>query len=284
MQRVSVLYQWALAALLMSVNVSACAAERYGNEASTGPREILKVGILSRVADKLGSRDYYFETELPYRVFREVGFEARISNYNYPRLVRSLNQGLLDVGPIFRFGGKFLTPEKPDFSCADRAHLGLPLIISKLVNNDEIPNVLSASDLDKYSIGYFRSLEKDIDPFINRPNFKPANNVSSLFKMLKGARIDMVLADFVITQSLSRELKIETKEVFKAGVLEVFMCASHKQREPEMAKKLANSYGEALRELQESGELKAFLLAKGLTLYEDLFLPEPQKILLQTDS
>jgi len=270
-------YQWALIALLTCTHVSMCFAEAYDNEGLTLPRENLKVGILSRVADKLSGRDYYFETELPYRVFREVGFEAQISNYNYPRLVRSLNQGLIDVGPIFRFGGKFLTPENPEFSCADQAHLGLPLIISKLVDNNEIPNELSASDLNNYSIGYFRSLEKGIDPFIDRPNFKPANNVSSLFKMLKAKRIDMVFADFVITQSLSRELKIETQEVFKAGFLEVFMCASHKQRAPKLAKKLANSYAEALGKLQDSGELKAFLAAKGLVLYEDLFLPRPQQ-------
>jgi len=263
--------------LLMCVDVSVCFAESHDIDGLSLPRENLKVGILSRVADKLGRRDYYFETELPRMVFQEVGFEAQISNYNYPRLVRSLNQGLIDIGPIFRYNDKFLTPENPDFTCADQAHLGLPLIISKLANNDEIPDELSAADLNKYNIGYFRSLEKGIDPFINRPNFKPANNVSSLFKMLKGARIDMVFADFVITQSLSRELNIETKEVFKAGFLEVFMCASHQRREPKMAKNLANSYAEALRKLQGSGELKAFLAAKGLTLYEDLFLPRPQQ-------
>jgi len=277
MQRINERFQRVLIALLMCTNVSVCFAEPYDNDGLSVPRENLKVGILSRVADKLGRRDYYFETELPRMVFREVGFEAQISNYNYPRLVRSLNQGLIDVGPIFRFNGKFLTPEDPNFTCADGAHLGLPLIISKLVNNNKIPDELSASDLNKYSIGYFRSLGKGIDPFINRPNFKPANNVSSLFKMLRGERIDMVLADFVITQSLSRELNIETKEVFKAGFLEVFMCASHKQRTPEVAKKLANGYAEALRKLQGSGELKAFLAAKGLTLYEDLFLPRPQQ-------
>lgn len=275
MQRVSGPFKWILVALLMCADVAMCLAEPDAYKASEIQRPILNVGILSRVADKLATRDYYFETELPSMVFREAGFEARFTNYNYPRLVRSLNQGLIDAGSIFRFGGNFLSPEEANFSCADQAHLGLPLVISKLADNNEIPNELGAPDLNKYSIGYFRSLGSDVDPFIDRPNFKPANNVTSLFKMLKGGRIDMVLADFVITQSLSRELNIDTKEVFKAGFLEVFMCVSHKQREPKTAKILANAYGEALRKLQEGGELKAFLLAKGLMPYEKLFLPKP---------
>lgn len=235
----------------------------------------LQVGILSRVADRQQDRDYYFETELPRMVFREIGLETTFQIFNYPRLVKTLNLGIVDAGSIFRFNGKFLSPNAPQFSCADQPYLGLPLIISKLSSNKDIPDQLNTPDLDNFSIGYFRSLGKDIDPFIDRPNFKPANNVSTLFKMLKSRHIDMVLADIAITKSLSRELGITTTEVFKAGFLEVFMCISHKNFTRAEAKELANDYQHALTKLYQDGVISGFLESKDLAYYQDLLLPSP---------
>mgnify|MGYP002148391925 CR=1 FL=1 len=233
--------------------------------------------MLSRLSSDQSPADKALAIELPRKIFSEMGAKTTFHSYNYPRLMRNLDRGIVDAGAVFRFNGKFLIPENAQFSCADNPHLGLPLIVSKLAHNHSIPDRLSLADLEYYSIGYFRSLGKDIDPFISKPNFKPANDVSTLFKMLKSRRIDLVLADYAITEGLSRRLNVQTQEVFKAGFLEVFMCVSHRERGKPAAKQLANNYRKGLQVLWDNGYFLQFLERWGLEYHAALYLPQSLK-------
>ncbi|GEM_PF-5187995 len=213
------------------------------------------------------------ETEISHIALRRMNFSPQAHYYSYPRVVRALNQGTIGAGIILRYNEQWLVPDSPNFSCHQHPYLRLPLSIYKLRDNPEIPDQLDLESLQEFSVGYMRSLGKDVNPLVDQPNFLPNNNMQTLFKMLKSGRIDTVFADIAIAQSWSRQLDISLQPLLELGALESFLCFSNRQYGADNARLLSNTFYNTLRALNTQGVIDDFLLNNDLSYYRGLYLP-----------
>lgn len=213
------------------------------------------------------------EAEVPLMALREQGFTPITQYLSYPRVVRSLQQGSIGAGSILRYNDKWMTPDTANFSCHEQPYIRLPLYVYKRSDDSRMGDSLTSEELESFSVGYMRSVAKDVDPFIDRPNFVPASAMHTLFKMLKNKRLDTVFADVAIAESLSRQLSIDIQPVMQLGKLESFLCFSNKRFGETEAKALAIDYYQQLKKLHHSGSIRHFLKSHQLEFYRDLYLP-----------
>ncbi len=222
-----------------------------------------------------GDTTQSLETEITKIVLRQIGFDPQAHYYSYPRNVRALSQGSIGAGIILRYNDHWLASDTTHFSCHKHPYLRLPLSVYKLKDNPDIPNQLNFESLQNFSVGYMRSVGKDVDPLTDQPNFLPNNNMQTLFKMLKSGRIDTVFADIAIAESWSRELNIPLQPLLQLGALESFLCFSNRQYGADKALRLSNAFYDTLRTLDTQGVIDDFLLTHNLGYYRGLYLPAP---------
>jgi len=244
------------------------------NADHSGP---IDIGQIQRTViaqnDRATDRAPSLETEISNIALRHMGFTPQAHYYSYPRIVRALNQGTIGAGIILRYNAQWLTPNAPSFSCHQYPYLRLPLSIYKLRDNHDIPDQLDLNSLRDVSVGYMRSIGKDINPLLDQPNFLPINNMETLFKMLKSGRIDTVFADVAIAESWSRALGISLQPLLQLGALESFLCFSDRQYGADKALRLSNSFYDTLRALDAQSVIDDFLLNHNLGYYRGLYLP-----------
>ena len=249
-------------------------SQHSGTDSTLDGKPIL-VGLLPRTLNVSQKETVALsvEAEVPLMALREQGFSPITQYLSYPRVVRSLQQGTIGAGSILRYNDKWMVPDTPDFSCHDRPYIRLPLYVYKRSDDSRISDSLTTDELESFSVGYLRSVAKDVDPFIDRPNFVPASAMHTLFKMLKNQRLDTVFADVAIAESLSRQLNLDIQPVMQLGKLESFLCFSNKKFGKAKAKTLANNYYQQLKKLHHSGSIRHFLKLHELEFYRDLYLP-----------
>jgi hypothetical protein len=238
--------------------------------------EILDVGMLQRTLIEGGQTNARtsIESELPLTGLKQLGFTSRSHDYSYPRMVRALQQGAVGVASILRYNGQWLTPKDPEFSCHQNPYLTLPLSIYKRSDNQHIPNQLNQETLKEFSVGYMRSVGKNVEPFISQPNFVPANNMLTLFKMLKNHRLDTVFADTAIAASWSQRLDFQIRPILQLSNLESFFCFSHVVFGREQAQRHSDQFYSEMLKLERQGFIERFLNTHNLDFYQGLYLPD----------
>lgn len=272
-----------ISTLIIAILLSCSVATMADDGLSTDAPATLDVGILQRTLTQSAKNKSQasVESELPLAGLKRLGFSTQAHYYSYPRLVRALLQGAVGAGSILRYNGNWMAPKPPQFSCHKKPYLALPLSIYKLSNNDDIPDRLDHTSISKFTVGYMRSIAKDIDPFINQPNFVPANNMQTLFKMLKNHRLDTVFADTAITASWSRRLNIEVQPIMQLGKLESFFCFSHMVFGEEQAQYHSDAFYNEMLKLKSQGFIDQFLNQNNIEFYRGLYLPTPPKLNLK---
>lgn len=238
-------------------------------------KKTLKMGVLrlNTGGSSTADRDRFAE-EIHRILFSQLGYQTSFEFTTYPRLFDHFRQGSLDAGTIVIVNGKIMMPESSKLSCTKHPYISLPLVLHKLKSNSDIADQIQASNLENYSIGYVRGLRRADDPFADKPYFVPANDLLTLFKMLEGGRIDLVLSDILIAKSISTHLDISIKNVLNTGKIGAKMCISHQWANQAEAQKLADQYITTFRALKETGELNHLFHERGIEAYLPYILPD----------
>lgn len=240
----------------------------------------LRIGLTQRTLISLHNDEenpgVSIESQVPLMGLKHLGFNAREQYLSYPRIVGALMQGSIDAGSILRYSGKWMAPDNANFSCHQTPYVRLPLSIYKRTDNNTIPDQLDLDSVKLYGVGYLRSVGEDSDPFIGQPNFIPASNMHTLFKMLKSQRIDTVFADVAIATSWSRLLELDIKPIMQLGVLESYLCFSDTVFGQQRAQAYSDQFIQAMNELQQQGVIDQFLQDNDLSFYQGLYVPQSQ--------